>query len=87
MAQFKAIARAEGKLLPDNHPDVHRVRRLGSAIAAVASDGAGGGNSAHMQGLQWEFAVINDGMVNAAVLPGGKVGVTPDGEARSQAVV
>ncbi|GIL83117.1 hypothetical protein Vretifemale_11929 [Volvox reticuliferus] len=71
--QFKTLARAEHKLLPDVHPDVQRVRRLGSAIAAVAADGGGGGSFEHMRGLQWEFVVINDGMVNAAVLPGGKV--------------
>ncbi|GLI59996.1 hypothetical protein VaNZ11_002055 [Volvox africanus] len=71
--QFKALARAEHKLLPDLHPDVQRVRHLGSAIAAVAADGGGGGSFEHMRGMQWEFAVIDDGMVNAAVLPGGKV--------------
>ncbi|GLC33438.1 hypothetical protein PLESTB_000075700 [Pleodorina starrii] len=71
--QFKALARADHQLLPDSHPDVQRVARLGRAIAAVAADGGGGGDFEHMRGLQWEFAVINDGMVNAAVLPGGKV--------------
>ncbi|PNW83103.1 hypothetical protein CHLRE_06g306650v5 [Chlamydomonas reinhardtii] len=69
----KAMAQAEGRLLPDNAPDAQRVRRLGLAIAAVAGDGGGGGYQAHMQNLQWEFAVIDNPTPNAFVVPGGKV--------------
>ncbi|KAG2490672.1 hypothetical protein HYH03_010841 [Edaphochlamys debaryana] len=69
----KALAASEGRLLPDSAPDAVRVRRLGSAIAAVASDGGGGGYSEHMKGLQWEFAVIDNPTPNAFVVPGGKV--------------
>lgn len=68
------MAQAEGRLLPDNAPDAQRVRRLGLAIAAVAGDGGGGGYQAHMQNLQWEFAVIDNPTPNAFVVPGGKVG-------------
>ncbi|GFR49005.1 hypothetical protein Agub_g11026 [Astrephomene gubernaculifera] len=69
----KAIARAEGRLLPDAHPDVQRVRRLGLAIAAAAVDGGGGGRYDHMRDAQWEFAVVDSAMPNAFVVPGGKV--------------
>ncbi|KAG2426351.1 hypothetical protein HXX76_013108 [Chlamydomonas incerta] len=69
----KALAQAEGRLLPDSAPDARRVRRLGLAIAAVAGDGAGGGYYGHMQNLQWEFAVIDNPTPNAFVVPGGKV--------------
>eukprot|EP00775_Hariotina_reticulata_P006780 gene6780-6997_t len=61
------------KLLPQHHPAVHLVQRVGTRIAKVASDGAGGGYYSHMQNLQWEFAVIDSPEVNAFVAPGGKV--------------
>ena len=66
-------AKRSGTLLPPNHPGSLAVRRVGSRIAAIASDGAGGGYHAHMQGLKWEFSVINSPEVNAFVVPGGKV--------------
>ncbi|KAG2436143.1 hypothetical protein HYH02_011649 [Chlamydomonas schloesseri] len=69
----KAMAQAEGRLLPDSAPDAQRVVRLGRAIAAVAGDGAGGGYYAHMRNLHWEFAVIDNPTPNAFVVPGGKV--------------
>ncbi|KAH7619735.1 putative Mitochondrial metalloendopeptidase OMA1 [Nannochloris sp. 'desiccata'] len=47
--------------------------RVGIRIASIASDGAGGGYHSHMQGLDWEFAVIHSPEVNAFVVPGGKV--------------
>lgn len=72
-AQVLSEARAEGTLLPPSHPAVRLVEHVGRRIAAVAADGAGGGKSEHMRGLQWEFAVIESPQVNAFVVPGGKV--------------
>jgi hypothetical protein len=39
----------------------------------AASDGFGGGFQGHMEGLEWEFAVVDSPQVNAFVVPGGKV--------------
>jgi metalloendopeptidase OMA1, mitochondrial len=72
-AQVLTQAKMAGRLLPPNHSATQAVRRVGTRIAAIASDGAGGGYHAHMQNLKWEFSVINSPEVNAFVVPGGKV--------------
>jgi predicted Zn-dependent protease len=72
-AQVLAQAKREGSLLPANHPASLAVRRVGTRIAAIASDGAGGGFHSHMHGLKWEFSVIHSPDINAFVVPGGKV--------------
>ena len=70
-AQIVQDARARRRLLPRNHPSVRAVERIGRRLAAVASDSGGGGYSEHMQGLEWEFVVVDDpGNVNAMVAPG-----------------
>ncbi|KAL6767291.1 hypothetical protein ACKKBG_A39385 [Auxenochlorella protothecoides x Auxenochlorella symbiontica] len=66
-------ARAEGSLVPSHHPATKRVQRVGSQIAAAVNRGQGGGFQEHMQGLEWQFAVIDSPQVNAFVVPGGKV--------------
>ncbi len=72
-SQVLTQAKMAGRLLPPNHPASKAVRRVGTRIAAIAADGAGGGFHSHMQGLKWEFSVINSPEVNAFVVPGGKV--------------
>ena len=80
-AQIKTEAARAGTLLPAHHPASRAVERVGRRLAAVASsDGArdgiaalGGGYTAHMAGLAWEFVVIEDDQCNAFVVPGGKV--------------
>ena len=47
--QVKAQAEAEGKLLPQWHPSVRAVQRVGLRIASVAGDGHGGGYQEHMK--------------------------------------
>ena len=70
-AQIVQDARARRRLLPRNHPSVRAVERIGRRLAAVASDSGGGGYSKHMEGLEWEFVVVDDpGNVNAMVAPG-----------------
>lgn len=81
-------ARAEGSLVPGHHPATKRVQRVGTQIASAVSRGQGGGFQDHMQGLEWQFAVIDSPQVNAFVVPGGKVvvytGRKPDeGERRA----
>mmetsp|Transcript_20714 Transcript_20714/g.62420 ORF Transcript_20714/g.62420 Transcript_20714/m.62420 type:complete len:383 (-) Transcript_20714:334-1482(-) len=67
-------AKEQRALLPRGSPAQARVERIGRRIAAIASDGTtGGGFQGHMQGLQWEFVVINSEETNAFVVPGGKV--------------
>lgn len=61
-------AQARRALLPPDHPASQLVRRVGRRVAAVASDGEGGGYSRHMKHQEWEFAVINDPQVNAFVV-------------------
>ncbi|KAL4855091.1 Mitochondrial metalloendopeptidase OMA1 [Chlorella vulgaris] len=70
--QVLAEARRNGTLLPPNHRAVQSVRRVGTRIAQAASDGFGGGFQGHMEGLEWEFAVVDSPQVNAFVVPGGK---------------
>lgn len=71
--QVLAEARMQGTLLSARHPATQAVRRVGVRIAQAATDGQGGGFQQHLEGLQWEFAVINSPQVNAFVVPGGKV--------------
>ena len=73
-AQIVQEARATRRLLPPHHPSVRAVERIGRRLAAVASDSGGGGSSKHMEGLRWEFIVVDDpGNVNAMVAPGKEV--------------
>eukprot|EP00884_Botryococcus_braunii_P009502 jgi/Botrbrau1/18553/Bobra.0367s0004.2 len=71
--QLKASAMENGTLLRGNHPACLAVRRVGTRLAQKASDQYGGGFVKQMQGLDWEFVVIQKNEPNAMVLPGGKV--------------
>ncbi|KAG2486173.1 hypothetical protein HYH03_015137 [Edaphochlamys debaryana] len=54
------LAASEGRLLPDDHPSVQLVRRLGTAMVAAAADGGGGGSWEHVKSLDWEFHVVEE---------------------------
>lgn len=72
--QIRSEAKSQGTLLPDHHPYVKMIKRIGMKIAQKASDSSGvSGHMEHMKGLKWEFAVIDSDQVNAFVVPGGKV--------------
>ncbi|KAA6419203.1 hypothetical protein WJX79_002881 [Trebouxia sp. C0005] len=72
--QIRSEAKSQGTLLPDHHPYVKLIKRIGLKIAQKASDDSGvSGHMEHMKGLKWEFAVIDSDQVNAFVVPGGKV--------------
>lgn len=71
--QILMDAKASKKLISPTHPSSRMVRKVGERIAAVATDGYGGGFQDQMKGIKWEFAVIRSPEVNAFVVPGGKV--------------
>jgi len=70
--QVEAAAEA-GRLYPAAHPYTRLVRRIGERLARVTAAGAGGGSQGHLQGMAWEFHVIDSDEANAFVMPGGKV--------------
>ncbi len=76
--QDTAAYRSKGELLPDDHPDVLLVRRLGAAVVEAAVKGLGDGAAAErLRGLQWEFCVVDDGQgPSVSARPGGKVSAT-----------
>ncbi len=69
---------SKAQVLPQNSPEVRRVRRVGEKIAkAAAIKPLQKEINLHLQGYRfdWEFNVLRDKQVNAFCLPGGKVGV------------
>ena len=69
---------SKSQVLPQNAPEVRRVRRVGEKIAkAAAIKPLQREINLHLQGYRfdWEFNVLRDKQVNAFCLPGGKVGV------------
>jgi predicted Zn-dependent protease len=69
---------SKSKVLPQDSPQVRRVRRVGERIAkAAAIKPLQREINLHLQGYRfdWEFNVLEDRQVNAFCLPGGKVGV------------
>lgn len=64
----------QNKKLPDNDVRVIQVRRVGNAIKqAVERFYAQKGLSKELSVYQWEFNVVDDKIVNAWCMPGGKV--------------
>lgn len=71
--QVKADALHKNTLLPAIHPAVQLVQRVGTRIVEQTTRDINRGATSHMEGLKWEFNVIQDDQVNAFVVPGGKV--------------
>ncbi len=64
----------ENKTLPASDPRVEMVRRLGTGIQkSVEKYYADKGLSKQLEGFAWEFNVVEDPVVNAWCMPGGKV--------------
>ena len=76
------------KILPPEHPDSVRVRKLTMEIVRAAERGLAGPQAElrdeerrkgarpqtrHLDGLDWEVIVVKDKLVNAMCLPGGKI--------------
>jgi len=68
--QMLRAASAKGALLPADHPQVQRVRRLSAGIISQSQRF----NSRASQ-WRWEVNVINDPQINAFCMPGGKIGI------------
>lgn len=65
---------AEHKPLPDNNANVVLVRKVGVKIQkSVEKYYADKGLSSELNGFQWTFNVVDENMVNAWCMPGGKV--------------
>ena len=75
--QVKEEARANGTLLPANHPQAQRVRRVGKRVAQAVErlrkHETSSSGVHHLKDLEWEFLVVASNQVNAFVVPGGKV--------------
>lgn len=64
----------ENPPLPVSHPQVQAVRRVGDRISqAVHQYLIENGENDRVQNFQWEFNVVQDEMVNAWAMPGGKI--------------
>ncbi|MEI8302564.1 MAG: M48 family metallopeptidase [Burkholderiales bacterium] len=68
--QMMRGAAAKGALLPPEHPQVQRARRIARAIIEQA-----GRFNARAGQWRWEVNVLADGQINAFCMPGGKIGV------------
>jgi predicted Zn-dependent protease len=65
---------AQSKILPENDDRVIMVKRVGDKIAQAAQKYLDSHNqSKRTKGFEWEFNVIEENMVNAWCMPGGKV--------------
>ncbi len=69
-SQMMRAAAAKGALLPPEHPQVQRARRIARAIIEQA-----GRFNARAGQWRWEVNVLADGQINAFCMPGGKIGV------------
>ena len=67
-AQMKQEATAERALLPANHPQVQRLRRMAQRMVPFALPWNG-----RAKQWQWEVEVIASDQINAFCMPGGKI--------------
>ena len=68
--QMMRAAASKGALLPPEHPQVQRVRRISAQIVGQSQRF----NSRASQ-WKWEVNVVNDPQINAFCMPGGKIGI------------
>ena len=68
--QMMRAAASKGALLPPEHPQVQRVRRISAQIVGQSQRF----NSRAAQ-WKWEVNVVNDPQINAFCMPGGKIGI------------
>jgi predicted Zn-dependent protease len=72
LTQYNQMLRQSPKNSPQEQVD--QVKRVGAKIsAAVESYLRSNKNSKRLDGIKWEFNVINENVVNAFCMPGGKV--------------
>jgi predicted Zn-dependent protease len=66
--QLATEARSQGALLPDNHPQVLRLRTIASRIIPFALDW-----NPRARQWRWQVIVLNSKELNAFCMPGGKI--------------
>ncbi len=66
--QLATEARSQGALLPDNHPQVLRLRAIASRIIPFALDW-----NPRARQWRWQVIVLNSKELNAFCMPGGKI--------------
>ncbi len=65
---------AKSKVLPDNDPRAQRVLRVGNRIKdATEKFLTSKGYAKRLNGFEWEFKTVDEDIVNAWCMPGGKV--------------
>jgi len=64
----KRQANARGALLPPNHPEVARLRRIASELLPFAEKW-----NPRAKAWKWEVVLVRSGNVNAFCMPGGKI--------------
>lgn len=65
---------AEATVLPDSDPRAQRVKRVGEKIKdATESFLTSKGYGKRIEGFEWEFKTVEEDVVNAWCMPGGKV--------------
>jgi len=67
-AQLQSEARTKGALLPDNHPQVVRVRAIAQRIIPFTYEW-----NKRASSWRWEISVLKSDQVNAFCMPGGKI--------------
>jgi predicted Zn-dependent protease len=71
--KFLAEQAAKRALLDKTHPDTLLVTGVAQRLIAALAGGHGGGYQKHLRSFRWEVAVVNQGVMNAFVFPGGKI--------------
>ena len=67
-AQVQSEARTKGALLPDNHPQVVRVRAIAQRIIPFTYEW-----NKRAASWRWEVSVLKSDQINAFCMPGGKI--------------
>ena len=68
--QMMRAAASKNALLPPDHPQVQRVRRISAQIIGQSQR-----FNARAAQWKWEVNVVNDPQINAFCMPGGKIGI------------
>lgn len=68
--QMMRAAAAKGALLPTDHPQMQRVRRIATAVIAQSQR-----FNPRAAQWKWEVNIVADPQINAFCMPGGKIGV------------
>ncbi len=74
LTQYQSFLNQNKVVSANTNRDAEMVKRVGSRIAnAITTYYKSKGQSAELEGYNWEFNLVNDPQVNAWCMPGGKV--------------